>query len=212
MEQPLWHIVFCFVPLLTVEIILSVRYKKKDFVLLMQGAVLLGLVSLIPASIMQTILLNSPLSVRFFQSSLPLLLIYSLVVNGFIEEASKACSFLLIPLKKINYIDFLFLGLIVGLSFGCFETVIYMINGTKNLLLRFFTAGILHGACCVCSAVTVYNIKTEKNFKKNFWFVRSCFLHGFYNFFYVIGSGFIVCAVFCVVASVYFAHKAFLEN
>jgi RsiW-degrading membrane proteinase PrsW (M82 family) len=103
------------------------------------------------------------------------------------------------------------LALVAGLSFGSFETVIYMINGSKNLFVRFFTAEILHAACSVCSAVTVYNIKTKQP-AKIFWFVLACVLHGFYNFFYVLGSGFIVCAVFCLASSIIYAYKAYAAS
>ncbi|MBO4728975.1 MAG: PrsW family intramembrane metalloprotease [Spirochaetaceae bacterium] len=210
MTLPLWHIVFCFVPLLTVEIILLIRCKK-DFALLLQGAVLLGLLALIPATLIQTMALKLPLFSRHLQSSLFVFLISSLLINGFIEEASKAgCLFFLSP-KKISFAHFLLLALVAGLSFGSFETVIYMINGSKNLFVRFFTAEILHAACSVCSAVTVYNIKTKQP-PKIFWFVLACVFHGFYNFFYVLGSGFIVCAVFCLASSIIYAYKAFAES
>lgn len=210
MTLPLWYIFLCFVPLLTVEIILLVRCKK-DFALLLQGAVFLGLAALIPTTLIQTFSLKLFMSDRQIQGSLPGLLVYSLLINGFIEEASKAGGIFFLPSTKTNFTGFLFLALTAGLSFGCFETVIYLINGSKNLFIRFFTAQLLHAACSVCSAVTVYTIKTKQH-RKISWFIRSCLLHGFYNFFYVLGSGFTVCAVFCLLLSIFLAYRAYAES
>jgi hypothetical protein len=83
MTLPFWHIAFCFVPLLTVEIILPIRCNK-DFVVLLQGAVLLGLLALIPATLIQTMALKLPLFSRHLQSSILIFLISSLLINGFI--------------------------------------------------------------------------------------------------------------------------------
>lgn len=210
MTLPLWHIFLCFVPLLTVEIILLIRCKK-DFALLLQGAVLLGLTALIPATLIQTLSLKLFMSDNLIQSSLPGLLIFSLLMNGFIEESSKAGCLFFLPVSETNFTCFLFLALTAGLSFGCFETVIYLVNGSKNVFIRFFTAQLLHAACNVCTAVTVYKVKTKQQWKIS-WFIQSCLLHGFYNFFYVLGSGFIVCAIFCLLLSLFLAYKAYTES
>ena len=208
MTLPLWYIVLCFVPLLTVEIILIIRCKK-EFALLLQVAVLLGLVSLIPATLIQTLSSKLLLGKLLTKSALPELLVYSLLINGFVEEAAKAWCLFFLPFKKISFTQLLLLAAVAGLSFASFETVIYLINGTKNLFLRFFTAETLHAMCSVCSAVTVWNIKSKKQFCFS-WFVGAFLLHGFYNFFYTIG--FVPCAVFCLAASVVYAYRAYAES
>ena len=75
MTLPLWHIALCFVPLLTVEIILIIRCKK-EFALLLQGAVLLGLVALIPATLVQTLWLKLFSGGHFAAGSLAGLLVF----------------------------------------------------------------------------------------------------------------------------------------
>ena len=210
MTLPLWYIVLCFVPLLTVEIILIIRCKK-EFALLLQVAVLLGLVSLIPATLIQTLSSKLLLGKLLTKSALPGMLVYSLIINGFVEEAAKAGCLFFLSSKKTSFAYFLLLAAVAGLSFASFETVIYLINGTKNLFLRFCTAQMLHAACTVCSAVTVWNIKAKRNVGFS-WFARAFLLHGFYNFFYTLGSGFIACAIFCLLASAIYAYKAYAAS
>lgn len=210
MTLPLWHIALCFVPLLTVEIILIIRCKK-EFALLLQGAVLLGLVALIPATLVQTLWLKLFSGGHFAAGSLAGLLVFSILVNGFIEEASKAGCLFFLSSKKISFTAFLLLALVAGLSFSSFETVVYLINGAKNLFVRFFTAELLHAMCSVCSAVTVWNIKAKKRGGYS-WFVCAVLLHGFYNFFYTLGSGFIACAIVCLIASAFYAYKAYAAS
>lgn len=210
MPAPLWHIAICFVPLLAVEIFLFKRHKK-DFMPLVQAAVLLGLLALIPATLLQTLAFKLPVFARSAQDSLLLLLVYTLVINGFIEETAKSLCLFTIPLNKTNYTKFLCLALVAGLSFGCFETVIYLLNGNKSLVLRLFTSEIIHSACSVCCAVTVYGLKTKTD-KNISWWLRAFLLHGCYNFFYTIGSGFKICAFVCLATAAFYAYKAFLPK
>ena len=209
MTLPLWYIVLCFVPLLTVEIILIIRCKK-EFALLLQVAVLLGLVSLIPATLIQTLSSKLLLGKLLTKSALPELLVYSLLINGFVEEAAKAGCLFFLPFKKISFTQLLLLAAVAGLSFASFETVIYLIRGSKHFFVRFFTAEMLHVACTVCSAVTVWTLKAKA--AKFSWFIRACLLHGLYNFFYTLGSGFMTVAIFCLITAIVCACKAFVES
>ena len=68
-----------------------------------------------------------------------------------------------------------------GLSLGCFETLIYIASGIKNLELRLLTAVVIHSCCAGLSGLFVFNLKNGS--LKIYPFVLAVFLHGIYNYF-----------------------------
>ena len=89
-------------------------------------AILLGLLSLIPIVIIQSIVRNIPV---FTNTTLVSALITVMVFNGFIEESVKMLTLNLLPHKKTSFSTFFALSLMAGLDLGYFETVIYLFSG-----------------------------------------------------------------------------------
>lgn len=73
-------------------------------------------------------------------------LIKSIFVNGVVEETIKMAVFFIFPSKKMSMKVFFACAVLSGLSLGCFETLIYIASGIKNLELRLLTAVVIHSA------------------------------------------------------------------
>ena len=149
-------------------------------------AILLGLLSLIPIVIIQSIVRNIPV---FTNTTLVSALITVMVFNGFIEESVKMLTLNLLPHKKTSFSTFFALSLMAGLALGCFETVIYLFSGYHEVELRTVTAVAMHSLCTSLSGVFVWTwrnpVVTTDGKKKPFFqpYVWAVILHGSYNFF-----------------------------
>lgn len=156
-------------------------------------ATVVGLFSLIPIVIIQHFVLKLPV---FTDNTLVAALITVLVFNGLIEETVKMFSLLILPHKKLNFATFFSLCIIVGLSLGCFETVIYLFSGYHNIEVRSLTAVVMHSLCCGLSGIYVWtwrNPVEKANGTKSPYvqpFVWAIILHGAYNFFAGFSGGF----------------------
>ena len=102
-------------------------------------------------------------------------------MNGVVEETIKMAVFFLFPSKKMSMKVFFACAVLSGLSLGCFETLIYIASGIKNLELRLLTAVVIHSCCAGLSGLFVFNLKNGS--LKIYPFVLAVFLHGIYNYF-----------------------------
>lgn len=188
-------IIFCFFPLLIfLTILISVFKIKATKVLL---TILVAFVAILPISLLQFVILDTQF---FSNNSIISVLIKSLIIYGFVEEALKAATFFLAPSKKLLKIEssqtpfpnFL-LALLFGLTIGSFESLIYFfdnlaktINNGGQLLyglifLRVFSSVIIHTACMGLSGLFIYSIRQHQ--PKWSLFIYPIILHGLYDFF-----------------------------
>lgn len=149
-------------------------------------AIVLGLLSLIPIVILQSVVKNLPV---FTSNTLLSALITAMLFNGLIEEAVKMLALLLLPRRKLAFSTFFALSLVSGLALGCFETIIYLFSGFHDIELRTATAVVMHCLCAGLSGIFVWiwrNPVEQADGKKKIFFqpyLWAVILHGSYNFF-----------------------------
>lgn len=179
-------IILCFVPFVTVFILFKILVEgisvAKEFI-----ATLAGLLALLPITLFQ-FLLSRPIG------SLPakalLILLYSIIFYGLIEEFFKALLLLIMGSKGENLKCWLCYSILAGLILGCFETVIYILPQTKAIAPawilqvvreRIWSALIVHSFCAALGGMTVYY---AKNIRRNFApLIYAVLIHGVYDFF-----------------------------
>lgn len=181
-------IAFCFLPIIIAIVIFSAGFKVK--VTHQLFACLFGLIAVLPISAIQYFLPGIP----GLQGS-PVLQAFlkSLLIYGLIEELFKMILLLPVPGKNTTALNFLFLSFVMGLTLGCFESVVYYFDHLQvansrgaqllygQIALRIFTSDIIHMTCAGLSGLFIYSLQTEK---KNFsFFVLAVILHGVYDFF-----------------------------
>lgn len=181
-------IFFCFLPLAAAILIFSFCFKLNFLYQVI--AVLIGLAAVIPISFIQFFFPNIPFLVQY-----PIwhTVFKSIIVYGFIEEFIKMIFAFLLPNKKLDTLNFLFLAFLTGLSLGCFESVVYFLEHLQNanskgaellysqIFLRIFTSDIIHLTCAGLSGLFICTVR-QKAAKPSI-FVISVLLHGFYDFF-----------------------------
>lgn len=184
----------CFLPLLLGFFFFMLKMKIKPLHLLF--AILLGLVAIFPGSLIQYFLPENN-----FLSKYPIVysLLKSLLIYGFVEEIFK--SVFIIPLPKKNYSvsEFLCLSFMLGLSFCCFESVVYFLDNLQQSLnrnaqllyslvfTRLFTADIIHTTCAGLCGLFIYSCFI-KNPKVSI-LLTAILLHGLYDFFVGFKNG-----------------------
>ena len=167
----------CLVPLF-VFCIIFLLYIKKLSTLHLLFALLLGLIAIIPVTIVQYFIMKLPI---FTTENLLSVFVITFVFNGLIEESLKMTTEFFLPFKKMTLGSFVVCGFLIGCAFGTFENVVYLVSGTKNISLRFFTSLILHSCCSGLSAIYVWSFKNKT--PKIYCFILAVLLHGLYNFF-----------------------------
>ena len=181
-------IVLCFLPLIIALVIFTFGFKLNFFHQII--AVLIGLLTVIPISFIQFFLPDIPFLLQF-----PLwnTLFKSLVIYGFVEELIKMLMTVLLPHKKSSTLQFLFLAFLMGISLGCFESVVYFLDHLQKanakgaqllysqIFMRIFTSDIIHLTCAGLGGLFVVSCRQKK--VKVSIFVFSVILHGFYDFF-----------------------------
>lgn len=141
-------------------------------------AVLLGLLCIVPALLIQTLFDSLDL---LRAESLFGLLVEIFIENGIAEEAVKMGALFLISAKGRDLRVFLALAVLVGLSFGAFETLVYLVSGTQSFTLRLFTAVVLHAVLSALSSLFVFTAKTGH--ARPSGFIWAVILHTLYNYF-----------------------------
>jgi len=172
-----FFIFICFIPLLVCCILfcLFIPGFKTRYGLV---ASCIGLISLIPITLIQFFILNLPI---FDKNNILSVLVTAIIFNGLVEESVKMIFLLLLPSKKPTFPVFLSMSLLSGLALGCFETVIYLFAGFETIWQRFFTAVLIHTFCAGLSGIYVWLFKNKKSNSTPFIFATV--LHGLYNFF-----------------------------
>ena len=182
----------CFVPLILAIALFSFAFKIKITHQLI--AVLLGLAAVLPISLLQYFI---PDFSGLFNSPILFSLIKSLLIYGLIEEAFKTLLLLPLPHKSYDENDkcraFLFLSFVMGLSLGCFESVVYYFDHLQiansrgatllygQIAVRIFTSDIIHLTCTGICGIFICSIRRKE--RKISLFVTAVLLHGIYDFF-----------------------------
>jgi len=109
------------------------------------------------------------------------ILLGTLLVNGLVEEGFKALVLFALPGKKHPEREFFSYGILSGLTFACFETILYFFVGSETVTLRFVSAVIIHASCAGLGSLTVYGFKTRKPYF--FPLILAILLHGLYDYF-----------------------------
>lgn len=181
----------CFIPLVLI-FILSVIYSKVK-ILTSLTAVVLGFLSVIPIVFFQY-LLNTYIPKDFILTNATLyLLLNALIFNGLLEEGVKFGIQFILPAKNIELKQFMALSLIFGITLGCFESVIYLLNhlqeaSEKNaeliyslIFARMISADLIHTFCAALLGFSVYSIKNKKFYISPV--IVAVLTHGIFNFF-----------------------------
>ncbi|MGP1475594.1 MAG: PrsW family glutamic-type intramembrane protease [Treponema sp.] len=178
----------CFLPFLLCFFLFKLLFKTKFSVEFIAG--LLGLAAVLPISFLQFILtdyLNSNSAVNLG------LFVRFMVFNGIIEEGLKALLLIFLPVKKIKFNEFFTATLLSGLCLGCFESMIYVLQYMQKtntaaseliyqiLLIRIFSADIVHTLCAGLGGLFIYSCKTKQLDITALIF--SILVHGIYDFF-----------------------------
>lgn len=173
-----YAIALSFIPLVTCYVIFLLL--QSDFVWY-KGliACLSGLLAVFPVVIIQNFASGFSTGGA---STLAQVFAISLLFNGLVEELIKTSLMFLIPAKKTSVKCFLLYGILAGLCLGCFESLIYLINGYSNITLRLITAVVIHTVCSALGSLFVFSVKSEKKFYI-VPFIFAVVLHGFYDYF-----------------------------
>ena len=151
--------ILCFVPLLFAFCLFTFVFKLKISHQLL--AILLGLAIVFPISVIQYVVPTT----NVFQN-MPIVgtMLKSLLIYGLVEELFK--TIVLVPVlstksikEEYSALHLLFLSFLLGLSLGCFESLVYLFDrlqiannrGAQVLyylvFLRIFTTDLIHMAC-----------------------------------------------------------------
>jgi len=153
-------------------------------------AILLGLLAVFPISIIQYVL---PPFDLIFQNPVLKILIKSILIYGLIEELVKLIFLFPIPYKNLSELDFLLLTFLMGLTLGCFESVVYFLDHLQlavsrgaTLLLsqiftRIFTSDMIHMSCTGLCGLFLFSCRNKPS--KVSVFLTAVILHGVYDFF-----------------------------
>lgn len=181
-------IILCFLPLIAAILIFTLGYKVKFSHQLL--ACLFGLIAVLPISFIQFFL--PEISIPNV-SPIVNALLKSLLLYGLVEELIKmiAC----IPLPHKNYTDnnYLMLAFVMGLSLGCFESVVYFLDHLQiatskgaqlmygPVALRIFTSDVIHMMCTGLCGLFIWTCHEKK--PKVSFVITAVVLHGIYDFF-----------------------------
>lgn len=188
----------CFLPLLICFFLIWKICKTKISHQLL--ACLLGLLAVLPTSFLLfwiEAIFNS--KVIYLTRGIGGLFLKTLLLNGIIEELFKMVFTLFIPAKKNNLKAFFGLSLLLGLSLGCFESMVYLLQNIqrnsvsggeflwKAILLRIFSADLIHTFCTGLCGLFIWSCKTKKiNFAP---LIVAILCHGLFDFFVSFQSG-----------------------
>ena len=181
-------ILFCFIPLIIALLVFSFGFKLKFLHQLI--AILLGLVAVFPISVIQFFL--PPVQ---FLTQYPILfaLLKSILLYGLVEEIIKMLLLLPLPHKKLSLLQFFFLSFLMGLSLGCFESIIYFFDHLQvassrgaqliytQIFTRIFTADIIHATCTALAGLFIYTCRAKP--VRPSLLLLPILLHGIYDFF-----------------------------
>jgi len=216
-------IALCFVPLIIAIIVAAAGFKLKITHILV--AALLGLLAVLPISFIQYFI---PDLSKHFISPVLFSLVRSLLIYGLIEEVFKTLLLLPLPHKgydKAKLESFLILSFVMGLSLGCFESVVYYFDHLQianskgatllygQIAIRIFTTDIIHMACTGLCGMFIYSCRNKA--RQISCFVIAILLHGFYDFFAGFSNGlrwFSIAVVLMVIAECRIKYRTLQNN
>ena len=189
-------ILVCFLPLILGFFLFMGKAKIKPLHLLL--AILLGLIAIFPGSIIQYFIPE-----RWFLGKYPILLslLKSLLVYGLLEEIFKAVFIAPLPKKDYSLLKFLCLSFMFGLSFCCFESVVYFLDNLQLainrdaqflyslIFSRLFTSDIIHTVCAGLCGLFIYSCFCKETRAKVSCLIYAIVLHGLYDFFIGFRNG-----------------------
>ena len=188
-------LILCFVPLLFAFCLFTFVFKLKISHQLL--AILLGLIIVFPISVIQYVVPTT----NVFQN-MPIVgtMLKSLIIYGLVEELFK--TIVLVPVlstksikEEYSALQMLFLSFLLGLSLGCFESLVYLFDrlqiannrGAQVLyylvFLRIFTTDLIHMACAGLCGLFVISKRYNNNKSKISYLFLAILLHGIYDFF-----------------------------
>lgn len=181
-------IALCFIPLIVCFVLYTFLFKIRITTQLI--AILLGLIAVFPISIIQYVL---PPFDLIFQNPVLKILIKSVLIYGLIEELVKLIFLIPIPHKNLSEFDFLLLTFLMGLTLGCFESVVYFLDHLQlavsrgaqllftQIFTRIFTSDMIHMSCTGLGGLFLFSCRNKPS--KISVFMTAVILHGVYDFF-----------------------------
>jgi hypothetical protein len=200
-------VILCFIPLIAAILIIAPGFKLSGGSIC--AAVLLGLAAVLPISVIQYFLpsLNILTEQPILREILKSLLLY-----GLVEELLKCVFVLALPKKGKTALEFLLLAFILGLSLGCFESIVYyldhlqMANNRSATLLygsifaRIFSSDLIHMTCTGLGGLFIFSIRNKRLCITSL--LSAIFLHGLYDFFAGFQNGLRWFAVFAILLAI----------
>ena len=173
-------ILLFYLPLVLFTLILEIFYKKIKWYFWFI-AIFAGMIAIIPSALIQFFVPYPFFVFTPLQDGVFSIFLTCFLLNGLIEEASKAvCSMIVLP-KKHDFTPFLLLSVEVALSFSTFENIVYIISGMKTPELRMISASVVHIICSFLSGIFIWNSFQKKVAIRPM--LSAIFVHTLYNFF-----------------------------
>lgn len=197
----------CFIPLIVGFLVFSLKFRTRaaHFVV----AMLLGLVAVLPISIIQFFLPEISL---FGTSPILRSILKSILLYGLVEELLKSIFMLPIPKKEKSALEFLILAFTFGLTLGCFESVVYYLDHLQlatsrgatllygSIFVRIFSSDIIHMCCAGLGGLFIFSIVKKQT--KVSCLICAILIHGFYDFFAGFQNGLKWFAIFAVLLAI----------
>ena len=209
-------VIICFIPLIASFFIFLFGYKIKAGFLAL--AVLMGLIAVLPISIIQFYLpsLNVLLEMPILRAFLISLLLY-----GLVEECLKCVFLLPLPKKNLSALEFLLLAFTMGLALGCFESVVYYLDHLQmannrnatllygSIFLRIISSDLIHLTCTGLCGLFVFSVRNKKPGASCLFF--AIILHGIYDFFAGFQNGLRWFAVIAILLAIVETRQKYLR-
>ena len=213
-------VIICFIPLIAAFFIFLFGFKIKAGYLVL--AILMGLIAVLPISIIQFYLpsLNILMEMPVLRAFLISLLLY-----GLVEECLKCVFILPLPKKNLSAFEFLLLAFTMGLALGCFESVVYYLDHLQmannrnatllygSIFLRIFSSDLIHLTCTGLCGLFVYSVRNKMT--KASCLIFAIILHGIYDFFAGFQNGlrwFAAIAILLAIVETRQKYLAFTEE
>ncbi len=191
-------IAICFIPFFICFFLFKIFAKNKFSIELL--ASFLGLLAVLPITFMQFLLGEVIPSSQFASAgSLAKIFLEVLFFNGILEEVLKMFLLVFLPAKKVSLKEFFCASLLCGLSFGCFESVVYLLQSLQqnnvrggeflwNLVFaRMFTSDLIHMFCTGLTGLFIWGIRNKKVDLFSLFF--AIIAHALFDFFVYFKNG-----------------------
>lgn len=166
-----FSIALCLAPFVLTFILYEVFSKIKVSTLLI--ASLVGFLAVLPISFIQFILVYCFPSIAQSDTNLLSVFLKTLLYNALLEEGIKTIFLILIPRKKSTFAHFFMACLLMGLSLGCFESVVYFLRHLESsaannavllyhlIFIRMFSSVLIHTFCAGLCGIFIWSLKEK---------------------------------------------------